>query len=455
MSAIATAQEDVSPVDSRPDLLDLGKALYRPFSVDRIGFLPKSPVRDKTDKDAWKAKAFPFAEVWDYKSRLHEYAFGAWSIEDSHVITLKDRLVVLLKVVVCGISTWGVGEEMLKGTISIVDENAVRSAWAMAFKRACANFGLGLYLYFLGEPEYVPYDHDRDLITASVASLASLAERLYEGARKRRLLELEPGRHAANLAELRPYLEEPFSVKLVRFLPHSVNRDAKTCTAVPYVSVWHYIRRLNAVAYGHWEIGEQPKIVYTDQKVIVSLKLSLFGHPMVGIGEEFWSQSRWDNGKQITVPRDNAVENAWALAVKRALQAFGLGLYLRALPDREGVPYEYGKVSEPLPLAISLYKQAGLAVAGSKVAIKGSGQQQERRGEETQEASEHGGTSTGGETRMATVEQVAQLLAKGMEADVLRRYRVASLGDLTFVQAASELTRRGSASTSARLRPTG
>jgi hypothetical protein len=141
----------------RPRLSDLGPFLYPPFPVERVRFLPKDrPVED--GKGGYKIKVLPHAEVWDYKRVLTQHAFGAWSISDAQMLTPKDRLIVLLKVNIGGISMWGVGEEVLKGTTSILDENASTSAWAQAFKRACAYFGLGLYLYFLGKPAYVAYD---------------------------------------------------------------------------------------------------------------------------------------------------------------------------------------------------------------------------------------------------------------------------------------------------------
>lgn len=346
-----------------PTLLSLAPLFYQPFPPERIGFLPKDP-QEKGGKST--CKIFPIAEVWDYVRLLSTHAFGRWSTSDARVYVFEDRLVVFLKMSICGVSMWGVGEEMLKGTTTIIDENATTSAWAQAFKRACAYFGIGLYLYFLKRPPTVAYDPDARCLAVSPAELQRLVEDMYRDARRRGCLQLGYGARVEDLVSLQRQLAEPFPPALVDFLGHSVKSlpdGTKTCTAVPFVKVWHYVSRLNQLAYGQWSLEEEPVLTSTPLKVMVTLKLKILGHSMIGIGEEFWTETRRKDGKSISVPRENAVENAWAQAFKRCLQALGLGLDLRFLPGLDDVAYEYGRVSSPAALARDLYHRAGLLPA--------------------------------------------------------------------------------------------
>jgi hypothetical protein len=479
-----------------PCLSDLGTILHTPFPVERIHFLPKERPVEDGKAGGYKIKVLPHVEVWDYKRLLNLHAFGSWSICDAETLPLKDRLIVLLKLRIAGVTMWGVGEELLKGTTGILDENASTSAWAQAFKRACAYFGLGGYLYFLGKPGYVAYDMKGERIAASASDLLALAKRLYEAASRRGDLQQSPGSVAGDLVALAPYLKEPFPPELVDFLPHSVRRGTlTTCTAVPYVKVWHYVRWLNARCYGLWQIAERPEIAWTDKKVIVTLKLSLFGgEPMVGIGEAFWIKER--EGK--AVPQENAVENAWAQAFKRSLQALGLGLDLRFLPSIDDAVMEYGSVANTRALATDLYRSAGLLKGGSSsgtgegvrrmpgtppigepavggAVLIGEGQKGTIRmlcgklGQtvpenlaalsasaaleliarlsgafnERQKAAHPAGGGT--DTRKAVASQLARLREQGREPELIERYQVGSLEELTFAQAAQELASGGKA----------
>jgi hypothetical protein len=352
-------EENVREVES-VTLLSLAPLLHKPFPASRVGFLPK----DLQEKDGkWKCKVFPIVEVWDYKRLLNEHAFGVWSVSDSRMYTFDDRLVVFLKVTICGVSHWGVGEEPLTNKVGFVDENATASAWAQAFKRACANFGLGLYLYFLKRPNPVAYNREDKRLAISSEELRALVEGMYRDAHRRNCLQLTYGIGAPDLATLQKPFQQPFPLNVIEFLGHSVKEGSdksKTCTAVPFVRVWQYVARLNHVAYGQWELSDEPILTSTPSKVIVTLRLNILGHTMIGIGEEFWQETRRKDGKTITVANGHAVENAWAQALKRCLQALGMGLELRFLPAKEGVPYEYGRVQGGEELARELYHQAGL-----------------------------------------------------------------------------------------------
>jgi hypothetical protein len=103
-----------------------------------------------------------------------------------------------------------VGEEMLAGTATRVDENAFRGAWAQATKRACAYFGLGLFLYFLGKPRSMAYDPKERRIAASDEDLSAMAEEMLSRARGMNQLVVPPACLVADLAELHDrYLVEP------------------------------------------------------------------------------------------------------------------------------------------------------------------------------------------------------------------------------------------------------
>jgi len=103
-----------------------------------------------------------------------------------------NKLVIPVTLVICEIAHTDVGEAFLtsfsrKGEPR-EEENAATEAYSQAFRRACAQVGLGRYLYGLPKV-WVPYDPQKRAIALSEQELRLLAERLY---RKAGLLPASP-----------------------------------------------------------------------------------------------------------------------------------------------------------------------------------------------------------------------------------------------------------------------
>lgn len=118
------------------------EALAAPFPADRIKFRVGARNDPKT-----RGIALPYVDARDYYARLNEVLGLDWEDEelityDAARVTVKYRL------------TLRVGDETRTRTgdgecADLRDENAVTTAAAQAFKRACVKFGLGADLYEL------------------------------------------------------------------------------------------------------------------------------------------------------------------------------------------------------------------------------------------------------------------------------------------------------------------
>lgn len=124
---------------SRPTTLaEAAPWLLKPFAKADIEVKISATNREKT-----KGLASPYADMRCYYTRLDKICgVEHWSSS----ITLTDRGAV------CSLTIFGVTKSATgdypaeKG-----DENIATSAEAQAFKRACSAFGLGRYLYSLGD----------------------------------------------------------------------------------------------------------------------------------------------------------------------------------------------------------------------------------------------------------------------------------------------------------------
>ena len=170
--------------------LDLLAAHLRaPFPPAEIKFLPKSPVQRG---DAWVCLALPYADKRMYEDRLNALVPGRWSTPAMTLLVAGNKLVIPVTLVICEIAHTDVGEAFLtslsrKGEPR-EEENAATEAYSQAFRRACAQVGLGRYLYDLPKV-WVPYDPQKRAIALAEEELRQLAERLY---RKVGLLPASP-----------------------------------------------------------------------------------------------------------------------------------------------------------------------------------------------------------------------------------------------------------------------
>ncbi len=184
--------------------------LRAPFPLTEIKFLPKSPIQRD---NAWVCLALPYADKRAYEDRLNALVPGRWSTPAMTPLVAGNKLVVPVTLVICEIAHTDVGEAFLtslsrKGEPR-EEENAATEAYSQAFRRACAQFGLGRYLYDLPKA-WVPYDPQKRSIALAEEELRQLAERLY---RKVGLLPASPSAnlHAAAISRPLPGQVQPAS----------------------------------------------------------------------------------------------------------------------------------------------------------------------------------------------------------------------------------------------------
>lgn len=147
-------------------------ALTRPFPVHLVEVKPRSLNQEKT-----RALALAYVDMRAYQARLDEVVGpDGWSVRYR---TLGDRAVIC-RLTVLGISREDVGEadpEACPGPRS-GNVNAWTSAVAQSFKRACASFGLGRYLYSLPRL-WAEYDPQKKALKTP----QKIVERMYKEAR--------------------------------------------------------------------------------------------------------------------------------------------------------------------------------------------------------------------------------------------------------------------------------
>ena len=141
----------------------LFEALAEPFSSVDVEWKPGALNHEKT-----KALALAYVESRAYIQRLNALAGGDWS-DEYQVYHLNDRIAVICRLTISSTTRTGDGECLIastNGNGEYVEANAVTTASAQAFKRACVKFGLGLYLYNLPQ-KWCDYDTKSRRIIAS------------------------------------------------------------------------------------------------------------------------------------------------------------------------------------------------------------------------------------------------------------------------------------------------
>jgi hypothetical protein len=142
-------------------LADILDPLCRPFSVKLIEVKPGATTKDKK-----RALALAYVDMRAYMARLDRLAgVEGWRM---HYVPWGDRRLI------CRLTILGVTKEST-GEGEPNDPNAGTSAEAQAFKRACAAFGFGRYLYALPS---IWCDYDEQ--TKSIIDPAGVARRIYQ-----------------------------------------------------------------------------------------------------------------------------------------------------------------------------------------------------------------------------------------------------------------------------------
>jgi hypothetical protein len=109
--------------------------LNAPFSVNEVTWKPQAMNKDKTS-----ALGAAYASKWLYVHRLNNVFGGDWNVRYE---MNEAGTVCVCHLSIKGITRSDVGEEVA------TNQNTSTNAAAQAFKRACAQFGLGLYFYDL------------------------------------------------------------------------------------------------------------------------------------------------------------------------------------------------------------------------------------------------------------------------------------------------------------------
>ena len=142
--------------------------LEEPFASKDVKWLVAA-----TSRDGRKGRVTPYADPRAYTDRLnHIFTASGWTREYSvHTVSpinrmKKEQPIQTGKVLVtCVVSIPGVGAHSGSGEEWADDENAMTSAEAQAFKRACSCFGLGRYFYNFAEMwvDLDEYKHPREV----------------------------------------------------------------------------------------------------------------------------------------------------------------------------------------------------------------------------------------------------------------------------------------------------
>jgi hypothetical protein len=165
--------------------LPVAEALVRleePFASKDVKWLVAA-----TSRDGRKGRVTPYADPRAYTDRLNQvFTASGWTREYTvqtlaPITRLKnDKPIQTGKVLVtCVVSIPGVGAHSGCGEEWAEDPNALTSAEAQAFKRACSNFGLGRYFYNFAETwvDIDEYKHPRELPTLPSWALPEIERR--------------------------------------------------------------------------------------------------------------------------------------------------------------------------------------------------------------------------------------------------------------------------------------
>ena len=149
----------------RPLVLGDRGAMERAIAVTRAR-LEVRTVNAVPDGGESGPGVIPYADKFAYQERLNELtgAVGwtqAVSVHTSPMVPRDGGRATSAKLVVtCRLTIHALGTHSSTGEEWVADNNAATSAEAQAFKRACASFGLGAYLYYFFRGVWVDLGSD-------------------------------------------------------------------------------------------------------------------------------------------------------------------------------------------------------------------------------------------------------------------------------------------------------
>jgi len=126
-------------------------------------------VESKRLAGKWQGRVIPYADKLAYVHRLNDlFTSVGWTANVAvHPTTIapgtRDQRTAAKIIVSCHLTIYGIGSHSSTGEEWAGDQNAATSAEAQAFKRASANFGLGLYLYSFFRGKWVLLNSSKQL----------------------------------------------------------------------------------------------------------------------------------------------------------------------------------------------------------------------------------------------------------------------------------------------------
>jgi hypothetical protein len=126
-----------------------------------------------------RGQVVPYADQRAYTDRLNAlFTPAGWTRKytiqtSANFERSKDQKIVAKVMVTCEVTVFGLGSHSATGEEWADDDNAVTSAEAQAFKRACACLGLGRYLYYFSGTWVDLDDHKRPKAVPQLAGWAT------------------------------------------------------------------------------------------------------------------------------------------------------------------------------------------------------------------------------------------------------------------------------------------
>jgi Rad52/22 family double-strand break repair protein len=130
---------------------ELVAALEVPFNPSQIEWRVMNTTKNQQPA---RGQVVPYADQRAYTDRLNAlFSPAGWTRKytihtSANFERSKDQKIVAKVLVTCEVTIFGLGSHSATGEEWADDDNAGTAAEAQAFKRACACFGLGRYLYY-------------------------------------------------------------------------------------------------------------------------------------------------------------------------------------------------------------------------------------------------------------------------------------------------------------------
>lgn len=176
-SALATTPHilPVSPFTAEK-VKEFVAALEVPFDPSQIEWRVMNTTKNQKPM---RGQVIPYADQRAYTDRLNAlFTPAGWTRKyaihtSANFERSKDQKIVAKVLVTCEVTVFGLGSHSATGEEWADDDNAGTSAEAQAFKRACACFGLGRYLYYFTGTWVDLNDHKRPKTLPQLAGWAT------------------------------------------------------------------------------------------------------------------------------------------------------------------------------------------------------------------------------------------------------------------------------------------